>query len=90
MEWLTGGAVEAGYHEVVCTEETLQAANEARKAGRPAWRVSSTVFSQIASDEVLKPLGVFATTESEKKYPAVASGKYVQEELEAINLRVSS
>lgn len=38
--------------QVVVTEQTLAAAEAARAAGRPTWRISSTVFSQIASDEV--------------------------------------
>lgn len=88
MEWLTGGAIQAGFHEVVCTEETLAAAAAAKAAGRPGWRVSSTVFSQIASDEVLRPLGPFATAAAIKEYPEVPSGTYVQSELEAINLRL--
>lgn len=89
MEWLTGGAVKAGFHEVVCTEETVAAAEAARRAGRSTWRVSSTVFSQIASDEVLRPLGPFATEQALKAYPEVPAGSYVQSELEAINLRAA-
>jgi isopenicillin N synthase-like dioxygenase len=88
MEWLTGGAVLAGFHEVVCTEGTLAAARDATVAGRPPWRVSSTVFAQIASDEVLKPLGHFATEEARMQYPPIPAGRYVQAELEAISLRV--
>lgn len=74
----------------MCTQETLEAAEKCRKEGRPAWRVSSTVFSQIASDEILRPLGKFATPETEAAYPPVPSGEYVEKELEAINLRAPS
>jgi isopenicillin N synthase-like dioxygenase len=87
MEWLTGGVIKAGFHEVVCTEETINAAEKAKTEGRPAWRVSSTVFSQIASDEILRPLDTFATPESLEAYPPTPAGKYVEEELEAINLK---
>lgn len=87
MEWLTGGAVEAGYHEVLCTSETIKAAERAMKEGRPAWRVSSTVFSQIASDAILEPLGCFDNATARRKYPPIPAGKYVQDELEIINLR---
>lgn len=86
LEWLTGGHVKAGFHEVICTKDTVEAAKLARKENRPVWRVSSTVFSQIASDEILRPLGSFATEESVKDYPATPTGKYVQEELQFINL----
>jgi len=103
MEWLTGGHVKAGYHEVICTEETMKAASIAREEGRPVWRVSSTVFSQIASDEVLRPLGHFATRQEEEEeeegergrrgkeeYPEITAGNYVQQELQYINLAPSS
>lgn len=87
MEWLTGGTVVAGFHEVLCTIETLEAAEKARREGRPVWRVSSTVFSQIASDEILRPLPPFHTEDSLRQYPSIATGKQVQEELESINLK---
>jgi hypothetical protein len=73
--------------QVLCTQGTIAAANEARKQGRPQWRVSSTVFSQVASDEVLRPLGKFATPEPNVLYPATVSGQYVEDELQAINLK---
>ncbi len=37
--------------QVVCSEATLAAVEAARQAGRSRWRVSSTVFSHIASDQ---------------------------------------
>eukprot|EP00887_Chlorella_sp_A99_P005625 scaffold1.g5625.t1 len=86
MEWLTGGHVRAGFHEVVCTEDTQAAAASAAREGRPTWRVSSTVFSQIASDQVLQPLGRFATPGACAAYPAVPAGKQVQDELSMIAL----
>ncbi|KAL4430971.1 hypothetical protein ABPG75_006227 [Micractinium tetrahymenae] len=88
MEWLTGGVVKAGYHEVVCTEETLAAVERARAEGRPTWRVSSTVFSQIASDVVLQPLGPFAAApRAVEAYPPTPAGVQVAEELSMINLK---
>jgi hypothetical protein len=38
--------------QVVCTDATLAAVTAARQAGRSLWRVSSTVFGHIASDQV--------------------------------------
>lgn len=71
----------------MCTPETLEAAERARAEGLPAWRVSSTVFSQIASDEILRPLGPFAAAEGAGGYPPTPAGKQVEQELEAINLK---
>ncbi|KAG2443195.1 hypothetical protein HYH02_009272 [Chlamydomonas schloesseri] len=95
LEWLTGGHIRAGMHEVVVTEATLAAAEAARAAGRSTWRVSSTVFTHCCSDALLRPLGRFgeqaATQEQEQQaagaYPATRAGEQVQRELEAICLR---
>lgn len=72
---------------MVCTQETLAAAERARAEGRPAWRVSSTVFSQIASDVVLQPLGPFAAAPGAAAYPPTPAGEQVAEELSMINLK---
>ncbi|DBB09053.1 TPA: hypothetical protein ACH3X3_007676 [Trebouxia sp. C0006] len=87
LEWLTAGFVKAGMHEVVCSEDTLLALNKAKAEGSSTWRVSSTVFGHIASDQVLTPLGHFATAQATQEYPAVDAGKFVQQELEAIKLK---
>lgn len=73
--------------QVVCSADTLLALDRARAQGASAWRVSSTVFGHIASDQVLSPLGHFATAEATQEYPAVDAGKFVQQELEAIKLK---
>eukprot|EP00965_Chrysotila_dentata_P114078 3772262-Pleurochrysis_carterae.AAC.3 len=74
MEYLTGGAVKAGMHEVVITDKTLEAAEEARRLGRPVWRVSSTLFAHVASDQVLQPLHPFSTPERQIAFPAKRAG----------------
>ncbi|KAG0569278.1 hypothetical protein KC19_6G079500 [Ceratodon purpureus] len=89
LEWLTGGECAAGMHEVVVSENTLQAVEASRKAGRSLWRVSSTMFAHIASDEVLKPLGHFAKATASTNYPPMCAGEYVEAELAAINLKNS-
>lgn len=88
FEYLTGGEVLAGYHEVLVSEATLRAVEEAKSAQPPRslWRVSSTLFSHVASDNVLQPLGPFATEEALSKYPPIKAGDHVQKELSAINL----
>jgi len=86
LEWLTGGEVMAGMHEVGCTSATQAAIYKSQSAGRSLWRVSSTVFSHIASDVELAPLGPFLTPASKAKYPRTDAGAQVQQELEAIRL----
>lgn len=89
LEILTGGYITAGYHEVVFTELTRQALEKAEKENKILWRVSSTLFGHIQSDQILKPLGKFATSESISKYPEIETGKQVEEELQLINLKTN-
>eukprot|EP00696_Hemimastix_kukwesjijk_P006951 gnl/Hemi2/18821_TR6230_c0_g1_i1.p1 gnl/Hemi2/18821_TR6230_c0_g1~~gnl/Hemi2/18821_TR6230_c0_g1_i1.p1 ORF type:complete len:356 (-),score=117.25 gnl/Hemi2/18821_TR6230_c0_g1_i1:86-1153(-) len=87
FEYLTGGEVLAGFHEVVCTDDTLAALERQRAAGRPLWRISSTLFSHVASDNLLQPLGQFASLPgAAEKYPPMYSGEQVQRELNVIKL----
>jgi len=86
MEWLTGGLITAGFHEVVVTPETLEAVEKNKKSNRPLWRVSSTLFSHIASDRVLKPLEKFGTEEALQQYPPILAGMQVNDELSKIKL----
>lgn len=87
MEWLTGGHVQAGWHEVVVTDQTVAAFESAANAGRSTWRISSTVFGHIASDQILEPFATFKDTcKAPNKYPATLAGDQVQEELKKINL----
>ena len=83
-----GGDIEAGFHEVVVFDATLAAAERARAAGRPAWRVSSTLFCHVASDQTLEPLGRFATPETLAKFPPIKAGAQVQDELRSIALKM--
>jgi isopenicillin N synthase-like dioxygenase len=86
FEWITGGHVLAGFHEVVVSKETIAAVEKAKQEQRSLWRISSTLFGHIASDATLQPIGQFANAESNAKYPAIKAGDYVQEELKAIKL----
>jgi hypothetical protein len=85
LEYLTAGAVLRGFHEVVTTEETVAAASAARAAGVSTWRVSSTLFSHIRSDESLGPVGRFAMQPAAAQYNTLA-GDQVAAELRAIAL----
>lgn len=87
LEWLTGGVVQAGYHEVIVNEATARViANKTND--RPLWRISSTLFLHIASDNILRPLeGVFDTEELRlAKYPKIHTGDQVRKELGLIAL----
>jgi len=86
LEWLTGGDITAGFHEVVVAPETLAVVDKAKKESKPLWRVSSTLFSHVASDKELKPLGKFATKEALDLYPLTLAGDQVSDELSKIKL----
>lgn len=54
LEYVTGGYLEAGYHEVIVTEDTLKAAEAARARGDSTWRISSTLFAGFNYDRELR------------------------------------
>lgn len=89
LEWLTGGHVAAGMHEVICNEGTQRALEKAKGLGKSTWRISSTLFSHVASDQSLEPVDLFADNADEDmkaKYPPTLAGNYVSAELEHIKL----
>ena len=73
-------------HEVVVLQSTVDAAERQEAKGRPAWRISSTLFSHVASAQELRPLGNFATAESLKEFPPITAGEQVVNVLQRINL----
>ncbi|CAN6440482.1 unnamed protein product [Victoria cruziana] len=87
IEYLTGGECIAGMHEVVVSKRTIAAIEDAQQGNHSLWRVSSTLFSHVASDAMLKPLDQFANSPLSDKYPAVFAGDFVEQELAAINLK---
>jgi isopenicillin N synthase-like dioxygenase len=89
LEYLTGGHVLAGFHEVIVTKDTVRVIEERKAAGKSLWRVSSTLFSQIQPDQVLQPLAPFDKLEgaaTAEKFPPIKAGHQVQQELQAIEL----
>jgi ABC-type Fe3+ transport system substrate-binding protein len=76
----------AGFHEVVINANTKNIIEERQNKGESLWRVSSTLFSSIQSDQMLEPLPPFDTNEAKEKWPPVKAGLMVQKELEAISL----
>jgi len=91
VERLTGGFIMAGYHEVVVNETTVRQVEKAREEGRPLWRISSTLFSHVASDNTLSV--VYGSEEEKRlakeKYPDITAGEFVTQELEFIKLAKS-
>jgi isopenicillin N synthase-like dioxygenase len=79
-------AVVQGMHEVVITDATVTAAKKQEEAGRPQWRISSTLFAHVASAKELVPLGSFATPEALAEYPSITAGEQVVQVLQKINL----
>ncbi len=67
----------AGFHEVVVAPSTIERIKEHKAAGKSLWRVSSTLFGHIQSDQILEPLGDFATTQAIEKFPPILAGNQV-------------
>ena len=86
LEYLTGGYIKAGFHEVVYDDLTEKAVQKAREEKKSTWRVSSTMFSHIRSEAVLEPLGKFSNEESRKLYPKTTGEEYTIKEFSYINL----
>ena len=72
--------------QVVYSEATAKAVGDARAAGQPLWRVSSTMFGHVCSDRLLQPLGRFAHSAAAGQYPPTLAGVQVQRELDFIRL----
>jgi hypothetical protein len=77
LEYLTGGYIQAGYHEVVVTDATIEVINKKRLLGESLWRVSSTLFAHVATDKTLQPIGPFCNDETLAKYPPINTGEFV-------------
>lgn len=74
---------------MVVAPETLATIAQRRAAGQSLWRVSSTLFSHIASDQELRPLegGPWdAAAAAKDGFPSILAGDQVMEELRAIKL----
>ena len=61
LEYLTGGYVQSGYHEVINTEEVQMRAKEVQSKGKMPWRISSTLFAHLRSNVELYPQGAYTT-----------------------------
>lgn len=86
LEYLTGGYMVAGLHEVLVTPQALDDVARIRAAGGSTWRVSSNLFAHLGTRHVLRPLERFATREALRRYPPVYVGDYMMQELGQIGL----
>ena len=77
LEYLTGGYVVAGFHEVVVSAATTRVISENKASSRSLWRISSTFFGHIQSDQILEPIGRFKNPESLNAYPSILAGDQV-------------
>ncbi|CAI2373022.1 unnamed protein product [Moneuplotes crassus] len=95
IEWLTGGFIKAGFHEVVYTDATKERVQKKieEHPDTPVWRVSSTLFSHIRHDVSLAPLECLSEKWDEgalEKYYDITSEEKTIEELKAISLHTDT
>ncbi|WVQ95889.1 hypothetical protein IAU59_002988 [Kwoniella sp. CBS 9459] len=96
IEWLTGGLIKAGYHEVVCTQATLDTIDRRKveHPERPLIRISSTFFWHLTPDFQLTAIPELKE-EAEKRfgpqedYGTMLVGDQVRRELGLIALLAS-
>ena len=87
IEYLTGGHVLAGFHEVIVSPGTIEVIDRHKHQNKSLWRVSSTCFGHIASDQILEPLAHFKSADPRgEKFPPIAAGHQVKAELDSISL----
>jgi len=86
IEYLTGGHILAGFHEVIVAQSTIDTMEKKKELGESLWRVSSTLFSHAASDQILEPLAHFSNSDTKALFPPITAGEQVKQELMAISL----
>lgn len=84
IEYLTGGYIKAGYHEVLITNKALNKAKENTKINKSTWRVSSTMFAHFNNESTLKVIDKFKNDTIIKVYPEIKKGKWLINELNKI------
>ena len=87
MEWLTGGVIEAGFHEVIYTEEAHELMKRNVAEGKTHWRVSSTLFTSCKEDLMLEPDVSLRTDENSRKYPLTRVRDHMGRGLKNVELK---
>jgi len=96
FEYLTGGKVLCGFHEVVYTKEVQDLVNKTKEENKKKpenerkslFRISSTLFSQIRQNVTLQPVEQFRNEQTLKKYPPILTRDQVAAELKEISLMI--
>lgn len=86
IEIMTGGYLNAGFHEVINSKEAKDAAMDNKKNGGSGFRVGSIVFSQVKGDLILEPLDMFRNLPYAGKYKPILARDQILEELNNGNL----
>ncbi|GAB1319860.1 Isopenicillin N synthase-like Fe(2+) 2OG dioxygenase domain-containing protein [Madurella fahalii] len=83
LEYITGGLIKAGYHEVVVNEKTVQVIEDrkTRFPDRPLIRISSTFFWHLSSDYDLAPIPALAAEAQRVRAEQFNHGKDEGEEV---------
>lgn len=84
LEYITGGYILSGYHEVVVEQDTVEQLKKAIKQGTSTTRVSSTFFAHINSDKYMEVLPQFQTDKNVKIYPRIQEGKWLRNRLQKL------
>lgn len=92
LEYVTGGHVKAGMHEVIVTEKTLKVLETRLNdhggdlPAKDYWRVSTTMFGTLCHDITLKPLPPFEHLSTAQDYPPILGGDQVAKVLKEIGM----
>lgn len=84
LQYVTGGYILAGFHEVIVNEKTIEQYEKALKDNKPTVRVSSTFFGHINSDKYMDVLEQFRNEETLALYPKVKEGFWLQNRLKKL------
>jgi isopenicillin N synthase-like dioxygenase len=84
LEHVTGGYIQAGFHEVVITQEALDKVHQQNISS--TWRVSSTMFAHYNNNCILSVIDKFTNDNAVIEYPPITKGEWLIQELNKINL----
>ena len=73
LEYVTGGRIKAGMHQVVVPPEAQVLIDEANTNGEDVWRITATLFPHYLGDKKIKVLKPFRV--KGKKYPTILAGE---------------